>query len=122
MAPTGWDMYKTYPLEKVGLNARTENSLRRRGITTVGQILNMTVRDLLNVNGFGLVSLGDIANRMAAFAADPELPVELRVEDLEKEVTRIRDAIMSDAGLRQAYSEAKEVEEAMQSVKEKGNG
>jgi DNA-directed RNA polymerase alpha subunit len=93
MALTGWNSYKTYPLEKVGFNTRTENSLRRRGITTVGEILNMTVRDLLNVDGFGLVSLGDIANRMAEFAENPRLPIELRVENLEIEVKELREMI-----------------------------
>ena len=58
ITPTEW--LKTCPPDplimtiiNLGLSGRTYNALRRKGIETVGQILEMSLYDLYNIRGIG---------------------------------------------------------------------
>jgi DNA-directed RNA polymerase subunit alpha len=54
------------PLEQLNLSARTFNSLRRSGITKVGELLEKTDDDLLALRSFGLKSLEEVRERLAS--------------------------------------------------------
>jgi DNA-directed RNA polymerase subunit alpha len=53
------------PLEQLGLSARTFTSLRRSGITKVGELLEKSDEDLLGLRSFGQKSLEEVRERLA---------------------------------------------------------
>ena len=59
------------PLEQLGLSARTFNSLRRSGITKVGELLEKTDEDLLGLRSFGQKSLDEVKERLEALDLRP---------------------------------------------------
>lgn len=58
------------PIEELDLSVRSYNCLKRSGITTVGQILEMSEDDLLAVRNFGRKSLDELHERLAALGLD----------------------------------------------------
>jgi len=52
------------PLEQLGLSARTFNSLRRSGITKVGELLEKKDEELLGLRSFGQKSLDEAKDRL----------------------------------------------------------
>jgi DNA-directed RNA polymerase subunit alpha len=72
------------PLEQVGLSARTFNSLRRSGITKVGELLERSNEDLLGLRSFGQKSLDEVKERLTALDIKP-IPQEV-VESPEEGV------------------------------------
>jgi len=56
-------IYET-PIEELDLSARTYNSLKRKNITLVGQILSMSEEALLGVRNFGVKSLQELRERL----------------------------------------------------------
>lgn len=62
------------PLEQLGLSARTFNSLRRSGITKVGELLEMSDDDLLGLRSFGQKSLDEVKERLEALDLHPPPP------------------------------------------------
>ena len=64
------------PLEQLGLSARTFNSLRRSGITKVGELLEKTDEDLLGLRSFGQKSLDEVKERLEALDLRPAAPPE----------------------------------------------
>src|SRR5579883_825372 len=54
------------PIEDLNLSVRAYNCLKRAGITKVGQVLEMSVDDLLGVRNFGHKSLDELRERLAA--------------------------------------------------------
>ena len=52
------------PIEELDLSVRSYNCLKRAGITKVGQIVDMTEEDLLNVRNFGGKSLDELRDRL----------------------------------------------------------
>lgn len=52
------------PIEDLQLSARAENSLRRAGITKVGQVIGMNMEDLLSIRNFGQKSLNELLDRL----------------------------------------------------------
>jgi len=64
------------PLEQLGLSARTFNSLRRSGITKVGELLEKSNDDLLGLRSFGQKSLDEVKERLEALDIKP-LPQEV---------------------------------------------
>lgn len=88
------------PLEQVGLSARTFNSLRRSGITKVGELLEKTDDDLLGLRSFGQKSLDEVKERLDALdllpapspeeeeapLAEVDTGAEEGVEEVEEEV------------------------------------
>ncbi|MBI4507474.1 MAG: DNA-directed RNA polymerase subunit alpha [Chloroflexi bacterium] len=53
------------PIEELELSVRAYNCLKRAGITKIGQILEMTEEDLLNVRNFGQKSLDELREKLA---------------------------------------------------------
>jgi len=64
------------PLEQLNLSARTFNSLRRSGITKVGELLEKTDDDLLALRSFGLKSLEEVRERLTALDLQPKAAEE----------------------------------------------
>lgn len=53
------------PIEELELSVRAYNCLKRAGITKIGQILEMSEEDLLNVRNFGQKSLDELREKLA---------------------------------------------------------
>ena len=60
------------PLEQLELSARTFNSLRRSGITKVGELLEKSREDLLGLRSFGQKSLQEVWDRLEKLNLLPE--------------------------------------------------
>ncbi len=60
------------PLEQLELSARTFNSLRRSGITKVGELLEKSKEDLLGLRSFGQKSLQEVWDRLEKLNLLPE--------------------------------------------------
>lgn len=54
-------------IDELGLSARTLNCLKRAHLTTVGQVLSKSRRDLLSIRNFGDKSLDELQERLMAF-------------------------------------------------------
>jgi DNA-directed RNA polymerase subunit alpha len=54
------------PLEQLQLSARTFNSLRRDGITTVGELITKGEKELLSIRNFGQKSKKELEERLEA--------------------------------------------------------
>jgi DNA-directed RNA polymerase alpha subunit len=52
------------PIRKLGLGARAHNCLDREGITTIGQLLKLDRRDVLDIRNLGAGSLDDIVTAL----------------------------------------------------------
>jgi DNA-directed RNA polymerase subunit alpha len=52
------------PIEELQLSARAENSLKRAGITKVGQLVTMNPEDLLSIRNFGQKSFNELVERL----------------------------------------------------------
>lgn len=52
------------PIEDLNLSARAENSLKRAGITKVGQVVNMNPEDLMSIRNFGQKSYHELIDRL----------------------------------------------------------
>jgi len=52
------------PIEDLNLSARAENSLKRAGITKVGQLVTMNPEDLLSIRNFGQKSFHELIDRL----------------------------------------------------------
>jgi len=80
--PEQYDM----PLEQLGLSARTFNSLRRSGITKVGELLERTDDDLLGLRSFGQISLAEVKGRLETLDIKPiAAPQEEEAEERPSE-------------------------------------
>ena len=77
------------PLEQLGLSARTFNSLRRSGITKVGELLERTNDDLLGLRSFGQKSLDEVKERLTAL--DIKLIPQEVVESPEEAVEDVME-------------------------------
>src|SRR5207237_5748899 len=82
------------PIEDLDLPQRAFNSLKRHGITKVGQLLQTPDEELLRMRNFGKKSLDEIKERLAArgLIEPPEpsetsadLPEDIQPEDLGPE-------------------------------------
>jgi DNA-directed RNA polymerase subunit alpha len=51
-------------IEDLNLSARAENSLKRAGITKVGQVVNMNPDDLMSIRNFGQKSYTELIERL----------------------------------------------------------
>jgi DNA-directed RNA polymerase subunit alpha len=54
------------PVEDLDLSVRTMNSLRRGGITTVGELISKGEKELLSLRNFGQKSRQEVEERLAA--------------------------------------------------------
>jgi DNA-directed RNA polymerase subunit alpha len=69
------------PVEQMNLSVRTMNCLRRGGITTVGELIRKSERDLLTLRNFGQKSLNEIKEKLT------EMNLELRAPEPVQETT-----------------------------------
>ena len=54
------------PVEELDLSVRTMNSLRRGGITTVGELVSKGEKELLSLRNFGQKSRQEVEERLKA--------------------------------------------------------
>ncbi len=80
------------PLEQIGLSARTFNSLRRSGITKVGELLEKSDNDLLGLRSFGQKSLDEVKERLEALDIKP-LALEEEIESPEEEAGGVTEEV-----------------------------
>jgi DNA-directed RNA polymerase subunit alpha len=74
------------PVEDLDLSVRTMNSLRRGGITTVGELVSRGEKELLSLRNFGQKSRQEVEERLAAIGLTLALDNQPREEiQLEKE-------------------------------------
>lgn len=60
------------PIEDLNLSARAENSLKRAGLTKVGQIVTMNPEDLMSIRNFGQKSYTELIDRLKMRKLVPE--------------------------------------------------
>lgn len=60
------------PIEDLQLSARAENSLKRAGLTKVGQIVTMNPEDLMSIRNFGQKSYNELIDRLKLRKLVPE--------------------------------------------------
>jgi DNA-directed RNA polymerase subunit alpha len=65
-ATTVSDEHLNMPVEELDLSVRTMNSLRRGGITTVGDLLSKGEKELLGLRNFGLKSRQEVQEKLKA--------------------------------------------------------
>jgi DNA-directed RNA polymerase alpha subunit len=90
------EIFMRYKIEQLGLNPRTFNALKRKGITTVGEILLLTMGDLLDLRNVGAGSVSHLDDVLGK--ADLEAQVEeltAHVERLEKRQESLRQELGS---------------------------
>ncbi len=63
--PIPWEIYGT-PIEELDLSVRAYNSLKRRNITKVGQVLSMNDEDLLGIRNLGEKGFKQLRDRLLA--------------------------------------------------------
>lgn len=76
-------VYESFSIEHIGLNTRAYNALKREGITTIGQIMDKTVRELLEIRAVGAGSIGNLLESMGV------QQLEDRVASLEDRVAAV---------------------------------
>lgn len=59
------------PIERLDLSSRTLNCLKRAKLDRVGQVLDMSPDDLLNIRNFGQKSLEELQGKLAELGAGP---------------------------------------------------
>jgi DNA-directed RNA polymerase subunit alpha len=60
------------PIEQLDLSPRAYNSLKRAGVGKIGEVLEMSEDDLLNVRNFGRKSLDELRDRLILKGYIPE--------------------------------------------------
>ena len=73
------------PLDVLGLSIRPYNALRRKDITTIGQLARMLDEDIRSVRNIGPKSLTEIKDKLEAYLAEHPLPDEAKESPLEPE-------------------------------------
>jgi|YelNatPaOPRAMG01_1025707.scaffolds.fasta_scaffold52628_2 DNA-directed RNA polymerase subunit alpha len=96
-------------IDELGLSTRTHNCLKRGGISTVGQLLEMDEKDLLAIRNLGVKSLNEIRDCLIARGYLPQVQVPGVL--LPKEPEEIEAEETVEAILRGESSSAEEVEE-----------
>lgn len=76
-----YDEYDEYydedSIDGLGFSVRTNNCLKRAGITTISQLKQMTVVDLKKVRNLGSGSLQEIMQKVELFGADNRTPQDV---------------------------------------------
>ena len=82
------------PLEQLGLSPRTLNTLRREGINSVGELLEKTKDELLELKNFGQKSWEEVKSKLeslglaefSAALAEGEVTEEKKLEEMKKKL------------------------------------
>ena len=81
-------IYTYIPIEELHLNSRAQNALLKAGITTLGQLFEMTFGELLNLKNVGAGTLGHMLEASAEYQDYADLTA--RVEKLEAGLAKLR--------------------------------
>ena len=73
------------PIEDLNLSARAENSLKRAGLTKVGQVVNMNPEDLMSIRNFGQKSYTELIERLKLRKLVPDEAPVLAFRPTEEE-------------------------------------
>ncbi len=86
------------PIEDLELSVRAFNCLKRAGITKVGQVLEMSEGDLLNVRNFGQKSLDELRQRLIVrgYIVGPVTPEGETTEEQTAEADDESDAAATE--------------------------
>jgi DNA-directed RNA polymerase subunit alpha len=60
----------TMPIEELDLSVRPYNCLKRAGINTVGDLLQRTEDEIVNVKNFGRKSLDEVKEKLAGMGLE----------------------------------------------------
>ena len=52
------------PIEELDLSVRSFNCLKRQGVNTIGQLMECTEADLLNIRNFGAKSIEEVKDKL----------------------------------------------------------
>jgi DNA-directed RNA polymerase subunit alpha len=72
------------PVEDLDLSVRTMNSLRRGGITTVGELVTRGEKELLSLRNFGQKSRQEVEEKLKALGLTLGSELQAKEEDLEE--------------------------------------
>ena len=64
------------PIERLDLSSRTLNCLKRAKLDRVGQVLDLSADDLLNIRNFGQKSLEELKGKLAELRVAASRPIE----------------------------------------------
>lgn len=64
-APPGVDPLASMPIEDLDLSVRSYNCLKREGVATVGELLDKTGQELLEIRNFGSKSVDEVTEKLA---------------------------------------------------------
>jgi DNA-directed RNA polymerase subunit alpha len=65
LASIGSDPIKQMPIEDLDLSVRSYNCLKREGVATVGELLDKTEQELLEIRNFGSKSVDEVKEKLA---------------------------------------------------------
>jgi DNA-directed RNA polymerase subunit alpha len=65
LASIGADPVKQLPIEDLDLSVRSYNCLKREGVATVGELLDKTEQELLEIRNFGSKSVDEVKEKLA---------------------------------------------------------
>jgi len=84
------------PVEQANLSVRTLNCLRRGGITTMGELISKTEKDLTDLRNFGQKSKQEINDRLEALG----LSLAFQVKDGEEKWESVKEEEEADMATR----------------------
>lgn len=102
------------PIEDLDLPQRAFNSLKRHGITKVGQLLATPDEELLRMRNFGRKSLDEIKERLAARGLIP--PVERAAEEAGEALEELGASLDEPAGASEESDEDEGEDEGEETV------
>jgi DNA-directed RNA polymerase subunit alpha len=65
LASIGADPVKQMPIEDLDLSVRSYNCLKREGVANVGELLDKTEQELLEIRNFGSKSVDEVKEKLA---------------------------------------------------------
>ena len=90
------EQYNT-PVEKLELSSRTLNCLKRASIDKVGQVLEMSKSELLEIRNFGEKSLSELYERLRTFdLLPPELDPDIQEAQEQEEAPEAEEPETAD--------------------------
>ncbi len=74
-----------YPIEEMEFSVRTFNCLKKESVNSVGELIERTEQELLDIRNFGKRSLEEVIQKLAQFELALREPVETEEELVEEE-------------------------------------
>ena len=66
LASIGGDPVRSMPIEELDLTVRSYNCLKREGVATVGELMERTEAELMEIRNFGSKSVDEVREKLAA--------------------------------------------------------